>query len=496
MPSIPDLDHSTRLRSFIYDRNSVTSRKGNTSSQDQSAENRKFCDWRGWEVVAEFADPGRGASRYSKDTRPDFEAMMKRLEDGIRPGRRHAECDVLVVWASSRATRDMRVYLRIRDVCERGKVLLCYNGTVYDLSKGNDRFITGINALQSEQEADNIRDGILRTTAANAQRGRPHGRTPYGYRRIYDEHTGALIRQEPDPVRSKVVKEIAGRVAAGQTLYSIAQRLNERKVPAPDSDAWVPITVKKVLLRASNVGEREHQGEVIGNAQWDGIIKPSTYLVCKKILESPDRRFQRNTAVKHLFSGISYCNVCPREQLQQLRPVATKNKDLAYSCRSCFGVCVRVGMLDDHVQAALLAYVERPAFAQALAELGGDEEVKEALALAEALEQQLAEARELATTVKDGRIALSAASLAGIEASLEPQIAAARERARSKSVHPLLYEIAGPRAREKWEDMDLVQRRVVVRGVVRPWVNPAGRGVRSIRPGRVELEWLIGSSSV
>ena len=491
LQGMPTPETGDRLRAFIYDRNSRIGREGSTSTDDQSTENRRFCESRDWIVAAEFTDPGRGASRYSNAKRPDFDEMIRRLEAGIRPRGRHAECDVLVVWAASRATRDMHVYLRLRDLCERSKVQLCYNGTIYDLSKGSDRFVTGLGALQAEFEADNIRDGILRTTRANAERGRPHGRTPFGFHRIYDERTGALLRQEADAPAAQIVREASERVAAGESLREVARDFNRRGVTPPSSSEWVPEKVRSMILKPSNIGERQHQGEVVGQAQWDGIVDEATYYACVQLLEDPARRTQRSTAIKHLLSGLPLCGLCPKEVNAVLRPVAhTPDGAKVYSCRRCFGVSIRVPMLDDYVQAAFLAHVERPEFAEALSVDGGDEQMQRAVALAQELERQLAEARKLAVTIKDGRMALSAVSLAGIEAQLLPQIDEAREQARSRTVPLLVSQIAGPGARDVWEGLDLGQRRVVLRAVVCVRVYPAGRGVRSIRPGRVQFEWL------
>jgi hypothetical protein len=134
--------------------------------------------------------------------------------------------------------------------------------------------------------------------------------------------------------------------------------------------------------------------------------------------------------------------------------------------------------------------MERPEFAAALSGAGGDAEVARELAQAQELEGQLRQARELSVKIVDGRLALSAASLARMEMELLPLIEAARDRARDRSVPAVVHRLAGPGARERWDGLDLAQKRAVLRGVVRPWLGPAGRGVRSIRPGRIRFEWL------
>jgi len=143
------------LRAFVYDRTSRLVEGVGTSNADQAADNDRFCERQGWVIAERFTDPGKGASRHSRSKRTDFERMVEGIE--------RRECDVLVVWEASRAYRDLKVYVQLRDLCVQNRVLLCYNGQVYDMTRGNDRFVTGLNALQAEYEADVIRDRILRT---------------------------------------------------------------------------------------------------------------------------------------------------------------------------------------------------------------------------------------------------------------------------------------------------------------------------------------------
>ncbi len=127
----------------------------------------------------------------------------------------------------------MDIYTRLRNTCATHGVLWCYGGKVYDLSNKDDRFRTGLDALLGEREVDELRDNVKRTLRANAVTGRPHGITPYGYRRVYDEKTGAFLRVEKDPEQAPIVLEISKRVADGEPYKTIAKDLQARGVPAP-----------------------------------------------------------------------------------------------------------------------------------------------------------------------------------------------------------------------------------------------------------------------
>lgn len=475
------------LRAFIYDRVSRLMPRGSNSVRDQSLENRRFCEARGWAVVAEFEDPGRSASRYARTTRPGYEQMLERARKG--------ECDVIVVWESSRANRDTEAHLKLaRDVCERMGILLCINGQVHDMRRSDDRFRAHIDALMAEREADAIRDRVLRTTRLNAERGGPHGRLPYGYRREYDPQTRALLRQVVDEEKAEIVREIAARVAGGQSLSAIRRDLAARGVPSPHGEEWTLTTLRNLVLRPTNIGKRQHQGQIVGDARWEPILDEETFYACLKVLSDPARKVTRDRDLRHMLAGVPVCGRCLfllAEADQPMRSLHAKEGHFIYVCRSCYRVSVRTEPLERYVCAIVLARIEQPDFAAALKPDVSRDAVREALAEAEVLEGQLAQARELASTVRGGRIALPMGEFTALAARLTPLIEAARARALDATVPPIVRAVGGPGARDRFEVMGLAQRRALVRAVARVVVYPAGRGVRGVGPHRVSVHWLL-----
>src|SRR4051795_677977 len=218
----PALVEPAPLRAVIYTRVSSDPNDRGRSVHEQEMDCRAVCSREGWEVVAVFADNDRSASRYATRERPEHRKLIRFIEDG------HA--DVLVTWEASRAQRDLAAYARLRDLCERRKVLLSYSGRTYDMAEADDRFGTGLDALLAERESDQTRKRVLRAVRANAEKGRPHGKLLYGYRREYDPGTRELIGQVPDPDTAPVVQEAARRVLAGETPYAVAQNFNRRGI--------------------------------------------------------------------------------------------------------------------------------------------------------------------------------------------------------------------------------------------------------------------------
>jgi len=478
------------LRAFIYDRNSRVIDGRVTSTRDQSIENQRTCGANGWVIAGEFCDPGRSASRYARKVREDYERMLRGIEAG--------ECDVLVIWEASRGYRSTETYLQLRNLLEKRGVLLCYNGRLYDMRHRGDRFITGFDALRAEEEADGIQERNLRTTRLNAERGGVHGPAGYGFRRIYDEETRELLRQFPDEVKAPIVREATERVAAGQHLRAIAKDFEERGLPRPRT-GWSAASVKNIVLRPANVGLREHNGVIVGEGVWEPILETeeqvAAYYAAVRVLADPSRRTSHDTAAKYLMSGVALCSVCPKgedgagRRLWAARPGNGGKR--CYVCKVCGRVSVNQVLFDEVVQATVVAYLERPEFAARLAKRRGAG-VGDALAQAVALEQQLADARAAATTWDpvEKRMRLPVESLAKLEAALAPQIQAARARAMDAAVPPTLRRLAGPDARARWERLDLVERKGAIRDLVRVWLNPGGRGARTIKEERITWDWL------
>jgi site-specific DNA recombinase len=469
-----------KLRAFIYARRSYDPNGLARAVSDQLHEGRRTCEHNDWPVAGEFSDPDNSASRHAKKERPDYDDMVRRTEAG--------ECDVIVSWESSRLSRDIEVFTRLANLCERNGVLLCLNGAVYDMRNSQQRFFAQFAVLQGGYESDAIRDRALRTMAALARDGRPTGMVPFGYVREYDPATGKGLRQVPDEVTAPIVSELTRRVAAGVPLMQLAREMTERGVPMPKGGSkWQPTTVRHLVLRQTNLGKRVHQGRVLGDAAWPAIVDEADFYAAAKVLLVPGRRPSKDTSVKNLMSGLALCP--DGHRIYTLGGAKIKNKP--YICTTCHSVSMRVALLDDLVTAAVLAYVERPEFAAALAPVDADGEARAALALASTLEDELEQARTLAGTVVNGRLALSVADFAVISAQLTEQIEAARARAQDATVPRSLQRIAGPSAREVWAASNLHERRAVIREVVKVTLNKARvKGMHHIEPGRVSWEWL------
>jgi site-specific DNA recombinase len=460
------------MRAVIYTRVSSDPNDRGRSVAEQEEECRAVCKRNGWNVVEIFTDNDRSASRYATKERPAHKRLIGFVEAG--------HCDVLVTWEASRAQRDLAAYARLRDLCEQRKVLLSYSGRTYDMSEADDRFGTGLDALLAERESDQTRKRVLRAVRSNAAKGRPHGRLLYGYRRQYDPITRELIGQVPDEETAPVVREAARRVLAGETPYAVAQDYNRRGIPTPSGAArgWDLTQIKRLCINPGYIAKRVHQGKVVGEATWPPILDEATHHALVARLGDPKRRTQRDSAIRHLLSGIAVCGVCNgRIRVQKNRGF------MAYLCVEGFHVSRREDYTDAVVTAVTIARLQRPDIVE-LMTAQDDEEVGPALT--EALEK-----RARLDGFYDAAAAgeLTPAALARIEARLLPEIEAAEKRARRAAVPTVVADAAGPEAAERWAELSLPQRREIIDTLMTVRILPTQRGARQFDPERIEIVW-------
>ncbi|QIM19914.1 recombinase family protein [Phycicoccus sp. HDW14] len=464
------------MRAGIHARVSQDQGGRSRSVPEQVEESMAWAAREGWDVVEVIRETG-SASRYAKTARPGWDALVELVSSG--------RIDVLLTWEHSRATRSLEAYTDLRRLCAENNVSWGYMGTVYDLAKRADRFRTGLDALLAEDESARNSERIQRTMRSRALEGSPVGRLPYGYRRVYDDTTGELLRQVPDEETAPVVQEIYRRVVAGDPIYRIAADLTARGVPTPrpplkrsGAAGWLPASVKRMVQRPTYAGLRVHRGEVIGEAQWPGLVERDTWEQAQAVLQHVSAGQPRiDRAVKQLLSGIAKCGECGGPMVHH-----TDRGFSTYACKYCSKVTRRRIPVDEHVVERLmfvLSNLDTPDPDTATPEL------LEAEAEVTALRARL---RGFVDGAADGAVSL--VSLARIEAKLLPQIEEAEQRARRLRRPPFLasLDLSDPIA--MWRGMDLGQQRTLLAEAVTVRILKAGpqaRGRKTFDPNLIDV---------
>ncbi|QIM20577.1 recombinase family protein [Phycicoccus sp. HDW14] len=474
------------MRAAIYARVSRDARKQGRSVAEQVEECTAWAEREGWDVV-EVIDETGSASRYARSTgaRQRWGELVALVASG--------RIEVLLTWEHSRALRTLEDYTDLRNLCSKHGVAWGYTGTLYDMTKRDARFRTGLDALLAEDESARTSDRLRRNVRSRAAAGHPHGKLPYGYRREYDATTGALLRQVPDDPRVVDGEEVAGtaplareiieRVGHGETLYRIAQDLTLRGVPLPrpartrhDKAAWLPTTVKRIASNPAYVGLRVHRGEVVGQASWAALVDEATWERAQAALEQMGRGRPRvDRSVKWLLSGIARCGACGGPMIHHVNRGSS-----TYLCKYCMGVTRVQEPVDELVIDRLL---------QVLAHLDNepatDRPSPELTAAVDELAALRARRESFIDQAADGSIA--PATLAKVEAKLRPRIEEKERLVRTLRRPSVLsgLDLSDPRA--LWERLDIGQRRSLLAATLEVTIQPAGRGRRIFDPTLIEV---------
>lgn len=437
------------MEAILYARVSSDPSGHGVSVSKQDAENREVCARMGWPIVASFCDNDASASRYATKGRPEYEQMR----NSLGPGR------VLVARESSRFYRDLAVYVSLRDLCAERGAKWCYGGRVFDLTRGDDRFATGLDALLAEREADLIRERILKGQIANLKAGRQHGRVPYGYRLVLNNETG-LNDRELDQEQAPILQEAARRVLAGESLRSIETELIERGVWKARGQ------LRKRLLNPTYAGFRTSRGEIVREGKWPPIFTPGQFQALSALLRSDQHAVShRGTKPKHLLTGIAVCGVCGEKVIRGKNgaTASAKRRFEPYEIYCCpkRHVGRLIERVDVFVEEFLIFELSQPDVLKRMSAPQEPEEPEEEVGPSAAeLEKRL---EGFAIEAAAGRI--SPEMLGRIEAQLKAQIleAETRESARKRVLPAVLRELAGPDARDKWEALEVPDKREALR---------------------------------
>ena len=517
MPYDPSYLHlvfpKTQFEAWLYGRASRDPKKRGDSVEDQLKEGRALAAVANWRVADEFQDVGISASRHAQQDRDDFEDLLETIRTTPPvPGVKR----ILVAYEASRYYRDLEAYVRLRNACMAADWLLCYKGTVYDLSRTDDRRATAMDAINAEGEADDIRDRNIRTAGRTAEAGDPHGPLIFGYRREYETVNGQLkcVGQYEDETSGPYVFNSLVHIDQGKSMGALVKWLNSAEdAQRLNGRPWTTQNVRLMLLNRAYLGERYHRG-AWRKASWQpvkGLETPEGRAMFNRVtalLTDPGRVSHRGSEVAHLLSLIGLCGPCGDDH--PLIGLPSAKSSPALQCRDKKDTSIRERWLDAYVETAVIEWFRDKKMAtSALVPEETDVEAKMTAVQRRivAYEEQLAEAKREAEEYDEetGRFKLSASSLASMEQRLVPKLEAERAKLREiTGVSPLLLSLLNAEnpdvvwngrpeedGRPKVEGLTLEQRREVIKAVVtvRLW-KARSPGVRGIEKGRVTLAFV------
>ena len=312
------------VRAALYLRVSTGRQADNDLSiPDQRRQAEGHCKSRGWEVVADYVEPGVSAT---DDRRPEFQRMIDAAT--TKP----PAFDVIVVHSFSRFFRDQfQLEFYVRRLAKSGVRLVSITQELGDDPMSN--MIRQIMALFDEYQSKENAKHTLRAMKENARQGFWNGSLPpIGYRTVeaaeqHGHRTKKIL--EIDPIQSETVRLIfllareGDGVSGPMGVKKITKHLNAAGIRTRDGGRWGIGAVHKVLTRTTYIGrhrfntqfwktrQRKPEMEVVEMAV-PPIIDAAEFEAVRALLKtrSPALTAPRIVSGPTLLTGICFCAAC------------------------------------------------------------------------------------------------------------------------------------------------------------------------------------------
>lgn len=273
-----------------------------------------------------YMDPGLSAWKRNVK-RPAWDSMMDAAESGEVAG--------IGIVAVDRFTRDVVVMEGLIRLAETTDVQIGgpragrLNLTTYE----GIQQARGM-AMQAANESLATSFRIKETLGRKMKAGKPMGGG-----RCFGFDVGGVV-QRPEEVA--VVREIAARMLAGETLQALAKDMNGRGLTTTRGYPWTGANLGRLLSHKRYGGEVEHNGAVVGTMPGEPVLDRDTYDGVQALLMS--RRRGRRPTGRYPLTGLLTCSTCqrPMNGATRSKPLADGTKPRIYRCPVQLGGCGRV----------------------------------------------------------------------------------------------------------------------------------------------------------
>jgi site-specific DNA recombinase len=462
---------TSSVRAAIYARISRDATGEGLGVERQLADSRKIAASRGWTVAEEYVD--NDISAYAGKRRPAYERMLEDIAAGQR--------DAVIVYNTDRLTRRPIELEQFTQICETAGVTQLVAATG-DINLGNDdgMFMARMYAAIAAKESGRKSARLKRKAVETAEAGKPNGgRRPFGYSPDQLE----VVESE-----AAVIRALAERYLAGESLGSLTSWLQDENVPTVHGAKWQTSTIRQTLKNPRIAGLRSHNGAVVGDAVWPAIITPQMHHRLVAMFErktASDRRVPR----RYLLSGLLRCGKCEGKLFSSARIDRRR-----YVCMSgpdhggCGGVLVTAGPVEELITKAVLYQLDTPEMADALAGRTAADD-RHAGLLAE-LQSDQAQMQELAGMWAQKEI--SAQEWKAAREPIEARIYQTERQLTQLSGDNSLTGLVGNggELRERWGTLNLTRQAAIVAAVLDyAIVYPVAGSTNVFDPNRVKAVW-------
>jgi site-specific DNA recombinase len=274
--------------------------KEGTSLQTQLEACLDYCHRKGYKVTHRFSEAYSGLTL--------DRLKLNELRDLVRTG----DIDVIVIYCLDRLSRDPTHGVILTQELEKHNVILEAVTETVDSSELG-KLISYIRGFASKLEAEKIRERTIRGKRAKLDDGiMPQGTGVGMYGYDWNKETK---RREVNQVEADIVREIFNQVATGESLVSIARRLNQRGVrtkATKDDDnkrkLWHSLTIRRIVRNSGYIGNTYFKNTLLPNVT-PAIVSEDVFQAANEQLNRPKVRTGRPKN-EYLLRGHAYCAIC------------------------------------------------------------------------------------------------------------------------------------------------------------------------------------------
>ena len=316
----------------------ISGKKGSdkdTSIAVQKEEGSKLASRLGLKPVF-FVDEGISGTKEEVTDRPAFANMLKEINSKKYHG--------VYTLNQDRIERNSLIWQIFVGVMLSNECKYYPNGELFDLDNPNNRFLATIqsasNALYASLTSQRVKLSIKR----RASEGRFRGQLPYGF--MYDDKN----RIKKNEKEAKIVKMMYEWSLSGIGSYTIANKLNEMKVPTKfnkfegeikridpytkevfffkkNKVKWRGNVVHDILINPINKGKKK-----LGEELYDvpSIVSENDWERAMANLKENKKNVGKKVHYNYLLNGIIYCSHCGRQMVGKKRIASGDN---SYKCK-------------------------------------------------------------------------------------------------------------------------------------------------------------------
>lgn len=319
------------------------------------------------------------AGRFAKKRREDWENLLALLPD---PAVTH-----VWLWEPSRGSRELEEWAHFLNQCRSNNVLTWVetHEQIYDMHNHRHWKTLAEEGINSQYFSEETSKRILRNVLDGIELGRPHGRLPYGWRRVYGEVDGKpkLLRQPADEIEAPVVRELFTRVDGGEAVCSVQRDFRDRGIRSRETThrrtgepmggkVFSPQTLRQMLLNPGYAGIRTHcpegdcargtlsPGTTVHDTDpevWEPLVSKEMYYRVEAMLTGRPPAGRPGRGV-HQSSWLVSCGRCGGHLGTRIH-----HGKWVYFCLQCGGVTCQKAALDSAIDEEVLAYLVSLGFA-------------------------------------------------------------------------------------------------------------------------------------